>query len=73
MLIRYRIARGAGQSVLHSLAFALFKQSPTEIQLQTDAQLVELQKRWNESAAPNAVPVAARPNGYRRRRSDGAR
>jgi hypothetical protein len=51
MLIRYRFARGAGYSILSSLAFALFCRKPPDIQKQLDdshARIVEFQKKSDE-------------------------
>jgi len=50
-LIRYRLARRAGRSILKSLSFALFIRKPPD-QIRTDdenrARLMEIKKRWDE-------------------------
>jgi hypothetical protein len=60
MLIQYRFARGAGYSILSSLAFALFYRMPPEIKKQLDeshARFTEFQKELDErrnQSRPNA-------------------
>jgi hypothetical protein len=59
MLIRYRFARGAGYSILGSLAFALFNRKPPEIQKQLDESRVrikEFQKKSDEGRSPAGEP-----------------
>jgi hypothetical protein len=50
-LMRYRLARREGRSIVDSLVFALFIRTPPELE-RTDeenrARLVELKKRWDE-------------------------
>jgi hypothetical protein len=51
MLTRYRFARGAGYSILSSLAFALFSRKPPDIQKQLEeshARIVEFQRKSDE-------------------------
>jgi hypothetical protein len=51
MLISYRFTRGAGYSILSSLAFALFNRKPPEIQKllhESDARFMELQTKLDE-------------------------
>lgn len=47
--IRYRVARGAGHSILQSLGFALLKLRPSAVQRQIDCQnsalLTELKRK----------------------------
>jgi hypothetical protein len=51
MLLRYRFARGAGYSILSSLAFSVFYRKPPDIQKQLDeghARFMEFQKELDE-------------------------
>jgi hypothetical protein len=52
--IRYRVARGAGHSILQSLRFALFKLRPPAIQRQIDDQnralFTELKRKRDNGA-----------------------
>jgi hypothetical protein len=59
MLIRYRFARGAGYSILGSIAFALFKRKPAEMQKQLDeslARFMEFQKKLDEGRGAAGEP-----------------
>jgi hypothetical protein len=53
--IRYRVARGAGHSILQSLGFALFKLRPPAIQRQIDDQnrvlFTKLKRKRDNGAA----------------------
>jgi hypothetical protein len=62
VLIRYRFARGAGYSILSSLAFSLFNRKPPEIQKQLDeshARFIAFQKKLDEGRSQS------RPNSDR--------
>jgi hypothetical protein len=59
MLIRYRFARGAGYSILSSLAFSFFYRKPPDIQKQLDeghARFMEFQKELDEGRSPAGEP-----------------
>jgi hypothetical protein len=53
--IRYRVAHGAGHSILQSLGFALFKLRPPAVQRQIDDQnrvlLTELRRKRDNGVA----------------------
>jgi hypothetical protein len=55
--IRYQVARGAGHSILLSLAFALVKLRPSAVRRQIDdenrALIMDLKKTWDEGSAPD--------------------
>jgi hypothetical protein len=63
MLTRYRIARNASFAIIDSLAFALFKRKPPEIQKQLErsqARLREFRKRLDrryQSRSVSQLPV----------------
>jgi hypothetical protein len=50
MLIRYRLARRAGRSILDSLLALFIRKPPSEKQTDDEnrARLMELKKRWDE-------------------------
>jgi len=50
-MIRYRLARREGRSILDSLLFALFIRKPPQqerTEEENRARLMELKKRWDE-------------------------
>jgi hypothetical protein len=65
MLLRYRFARGAGYSILSSLAFSCFYRRPPDIQRQLDeghARFTEFQKKLDEERSQSGRKIHfARP------------
>jgi hypothetical protein len=61
MLMRYRFARGAGYSILRSLAFSLFYLKPPDIQKQLDestSRFMEFQKERRQRPKPGMLAGA---------------
>jgi hypothetical protein len=58
--IRYRVARGAGQSILHSLGFALFNVRPPAVRKRIEdenrALRVDLREKMGRGARDGSGP-----------------